>query len=75
MKMKVNSKPYPELNIRKSAAKKSPVVGTLKDEDVVEVETCRSGMGKLADGKGWVNLDFMLKVEEPHPEPEEDVVE
>ena len=75
MKMQVNCKPKAVLNIRETSNKVSRVVGTLEDEEIVEIETRRSGMAKLADGRGWANLKFLVKFEEPKPEPEEAVVE
>lgn len=60
-KMRVNSKEYGLLNVRKSSKKDSPILRTIPNGEEVDVVLVRTGMGKLDDG-GWVNMDFIEEI-------------
>lgn len=54
----------PLLNIREKASMVAEVLGTLQEDDVVEIiARTPKGFGKLADDKGYVKLDYVEKVE------------
>lgn len=53
----------PLLNIREKASIAAEVLGTLQEDDVIEiVARTPKGFGKLADDKGYVKLDYVEKV-------------
>lgn len=54
----------PLLNVREKASLVAEVVGTLQEGDVVEITAkTPKGFGKLADGGGYVKMDYVEKAE------------
>lgn len=49
------------LNIRGGAGVSYPIAGVIRDRGVYEVTEVVNGFGKLADGRGWICLDFTEK--------------
>lgn len=55
------------LNIRKGAGTNYPVVGSIRDKGTYTIVSESSGAGaakwgKLADGRGWISLDYCMKL-------------
>lgn len=52
----------PLLNIRQKASLASEIIGTLQEGDAVEIKSrTPQGFGRLADGDGYVKLEFLAK--------------
>lgn len=54
------------LNIRKGAGTNYAITGTIKDRGTYEIVEESTGVGakkwgKLADGRGWISLDYCIK--------------
>lgn len=49
------------LNIRAGAGIDNLVAGLIQDKGVYEITEVKNGFGKLADGRGWICLDFAEK--------------
>ena len=58
----------PNLNLRKGPGKKYQWLGfiepgTYEISKVVDSKDAENGYGKLADGSGWISMDFVTKKE------------
>lgn len=60
-KVEVNT---PLLNIRNSHGYDAEIIGTTIAGSVFEIVSTADGWGELAEGKGWICLDFADKIEE-----------
>ena len=55
----------PLLNIREKASLVAEILGTLQQDDIVDiVSRTPKGFGKLADDEGYVMLEYLEKVEQ-----------
>lgn len=50
------------LNIRKSSATNSQIVGTVKKNEVYTIVEEKNGFGKLKSGIGWISLKYTQKI-------------
>ena len=55
----------PLLNIREKASLVAEILGTLQQDDIVDiVSRTPKGFGKLADDEGYVMLEYLEKIEQ-----------